>query len=99
MSEAELQALVRSIEELRESQRESHRETDRAIKNVAAAFSSCDRRRGLPESPMRGRFSQKDSESSARPDFHDSESRGLKRPVNPRFHLEGLPHILFVAAC
>lgn len=32
MSEAELQALVRSIQELRESQRESQRETDRALR-------------------------------------------------------------------
>ncbi len=32
MGEAELQALVKSIEELRESQRESRRETDRALR-------------------------------------------------------------------
>ena len=40
MSEAELQALVRSIEELRESQRESHRETYRAIKDLAGVFAT-----------------------------------------------------------
>ena len=40
MSEAELQALVRSIEELRESQRESQSETDRAIKELAGVFAT-----------------------------------------------------------
>lgn len=40
MSEVELQELVKSIQELREAQRESQRETDRAIRRMEGVFSS-----------------------------------------------------------